>query len=119
VSPFAKDRVASVAPVVFEAAAAGDALAERIVQGAAEELGRGAEALARQLWPPGGAGERLEQVVLAGGVLLHQAGLREALAGRLRRLAPGACCVVPEVEGAAGAARVARRWHEEGGRGAR
>lgn len=105
-SPFAKDRVAGVAPIVFEAAAAGDEAARAIVAGAAAELRRGIEVAARALWPPPAAPGR---VVLAGGVLRGQPTLRDALAAAVRGLAPDAVCRLAEAEGALGAARLAQR----------
>ena len=110
VSPFAKDRVASLAPVVFEAVDGGDAVARAIVEGAAEALARGVAAVAGRLWPREEGSEGLERVVLSGGVLREQAGFRGAVAERVARRVPGARCVVPDVDGATGAARLARRW---------
>ncbi|HUT32873.1 MAG TPA: BadF/BadG/BcrA/BcrD ATPase family protein [Planctomycetota bacterium] len=105
-SPFAKERVAGVAPIVFEAAEAGDAVARRIVQGAVEELARGVEAAARGLWSPPAQPAR---VVLYGGVLRNQPVMRDALAAAVKGFAPDAACALPEVEGAVGAARLAKR----------
>lgn len=108
-SPFAKDRVASVAPIVFEAARSGDTVAQAIADGAVGELARGVEAVSRRLWPGGGP----PRVVCSGGVLQHQEGFLKALAERVRAFAPEARCTLPDVEGAVGAARVARQWHEQ------
>ncbi|HPD17002.1 MAG TPA: BadF/BadG/BcrA/BcrD ATPase family protein [Planctomycetota bacterium] len=105
-SPFAKDRVAGVAPIVFEAAAAGDEAAKAIIAGAVAELARGIEVAARALWPPP---EAVERVVLSGGVLRSQPTMRDALAAAVRAFAPDALCGLAEVEGALGAARLARR----------
>jgi len=105
VSPFAKDRVASVAPIVFEAAKAGDEVAVGIVQDAAEELGRSAAVVARELWPDGG----VERVVLYGGVLRHQPAMCLDVTAAICERLPGVRCALPEVEGAVGAARIARR----------
>jgi len=60
--------------------------------------------VAKRLWPAGG----VPRVVLGGGVLLSQGELREALRARV---APDTACTRPEVDGAVGAARLARRWH--------
>ena len=106
VSPFAKDRVAGVAPIVFDAAEAGDAVAREIVRAAVAELARGIEVAARELWPAPAA---LGRVVFAGGVLSHQATLRDALAAAVKGFAPEAVCGRAEVEGAVGAARIAQR----------
>ncbi len=105
-SPFAKDRVAGVAPIVFEAAEAGDAAARQIVQGAVEELARAVEVAVRELWPSPGDAPR---VVFYGGVLRNQPAMRCALAEAIGRFTPEAACSLPEVEGAVGAARLARR----------
>ena len=105
VSPFAKERVASVAPIVFEAAEAGDGVARQIVEGAVGELARAVEVAIRGLWPPGD----VPRVILYGGVLRAQSAMRSALAAAIRRFAPAAECSLPEVEGALGAARLARR----------
>jgi len=110
VSPFAKDRVANVAPIIFEAAAAGDDVAVDIVEGAAEELARSVAVVARDLWPPPA---RLERVVLTGGVLRNQPSMRLALIAAVSESFPDAACALPEVEGAVGAARIARRWIEQ------
>jgi N-acetylglucosamine kinase-like BadF-type ATPase len=108
-SPFAKDRVASVAPVVFAAARRGDRVAQDIVATAARRLASGVAVVNVHLWPPAGAAGR---VVFAGGVLEHQAGFRKALAEEIADFAPDARCGLAEAEGAVGAARVARAWHE-------
>jgi len=105
-SPFAKDRVAGVAPIVFEAAQAGDAAACQIIEGAIEELARAVEVAMRGLWP---SSESVPRVVLYGGVLRNQAAMRRALAEAIGRFAPGVPCALPEVEGAVGAARLARQ----------
>lgn len=109
VNPFAKDRIASVAPVVFEAAGAGDGVAGRIVQAALDELARSVEIVHESLWPGGLADDAALTVVLAGGVLRAQEAFREALSARLSRLVPRARCAVPAASGAVGALRVARR----------
>ena len=105
VSPFAKDRVASVAPIVFEAAGAGDEVAAGIVEGAAEELAQSVAVVARELWPPPAS---LDRVVLYGGVLRNQPAMRLAVTAAICERIPGVRCALPEVEGAVGAARIAR-----------
>ncbi len=105
-SPFDKRRVASVAPIVFEAAETGDPAAQRIVGDAVGELAGAVEVAARALWPSLAAPFR---VVFSGGVLRGQAAMRAALAEAIRRFAPNAVCSLPEVEGAVGAARIALR----------
>lgn len=106
VSPFAKDRVAGVARIVFEAARGGDAAARGIIQAAADELAHSVEVAATQLW---GSPERLPRVVFHGGVLRHQPVLRKALAAAIRRFAPAARRALPRLEAVLGAARLARR----------
>jgi N-acetylglucosamine kinase-like BadF-type ATPase len=107
--PFAKDRIASVAPIVFEAAEAGDRLAKEIVQGALEELVRSVRVVHESLWPPGRSAETPLPIVLSGGVLRAQPGFREALAARLSQLVPGASCAAPTATGALGAVLLAQR----------
>jgi len=110
VSPFDKGRIAGVAPIVFEAASAGDEVADAIIQAAIDELARCVGIVARELWPPGSGSGKLERVVFSGGVLLHQPCFRRSLAASVGTLAPEAKCGLAEEEGAVGAARVARRW---------
>lgn len=110
VHPFSKGRTAGLAPAVFEAAAGGDQVAEGIVQSAAEELARCVAIVAGELWPPGDWVDTVERVVLSGGVLRHQPPFRERLALLIRKRLLDVRCVEPEVDGAVGAARVARRW---------
>jgi len=105
-SPFDKRRVAGVAPIVFEAADAGDGAARAIVAAAVAELARSIEVAARALWPPHGAARR---VVFSGGVLRNQPRMRQALAEAVRRFAPDAVCGLADAEGAVGAARLARQ----------
>lgn len=108
VGPFAKDRIAEVAPIVFDAADAGDRVAKEIVCAAAAELVAGAQAVVRGLWPRRGAGPR--RVVFAGGVLRHRPSFRSLVASQLSALTPDAKGIVPRVDGAVGAARLARGW---------
>jgi len=92
-SPFAKDRIARVAPIVFESAAGGDAVAEDILRAAADDLARGVEAVVARLWvgpEAGGPG----RVVLAGGVLRARADFREAVAARIADATRGAGAVL-------------------------
>ena len=107
VSPFAKDRIASVAPIVFEAAAGGDDVAEGIIRTAAGELARGVEAVIARLWP-GRDREGPTCAVLSGGVLRAQAGFRQMLTAMIADVTRGAEIVLPEISGAVGAARIAR-----------
>ncbi len=108
VSPFAKDRIAGVAPIVFEAAAGGDGVAQEVLRTAAGELVRGVRVVVDVLWPDVRLSPR-EPIVLAGGVLRAQPAFRDGLAVSLGRLVPSARCTAPAMEGAVGAARVAQR----------
>ena len=103
VSPFAKDRVAAVAPIVFDAAAGGDSVALAIVQRAAADLAAAATTAARALWPGGDGPAR---VVLAGGILREQGAFRQTLTALLADAVPSARCVPPG-PGPLGAARIA------------
>lgn len=104
-SPFAKDRVAGLAPIVFEAAARGDDVAIDIVEDAAEDVAWAVVAAARALWPPPA---RPNRVVFAGGVLRNQPGFRISVIAAVVRAIPGVRCALAKSEGALGAARLAR-----------
>jgi len=113
VTPFDKKRIATVAPLVFEAAAAGDPVAEAIVSNALAELALGVKAVAEALWP---GAEKPDHVLLTGGVVCHQPAFREGLAAAIHEFLPGVPCGEPEAEGALGAARVAHlAWAESQG----
>jgi len=106
--PAAKDRIASAAPIVFDAADAGDEVAAGILRAAAAELVRAIELAARALWPPGcEAGPR--RVVLSGGVLCSRRSFREEISSVLATSVPSAECLLAPVSGAVGAARIAHR----------
>ncbi len=104
-SPLAKDHVAGLAPIVFEAAASGDAVATGILEDAAEEIACAVVVAARALWPPPAVPER---VVFSGGVLRSQVSFRLSVTAAVVEGLPGIRCGLPEVEGAVGAARLAR-----------
>jgi len=81
----ARDEIAGLAPVVAEAAAAGDPAAIRIHDLAAEELAAIAEALRAEL------GFRADEDVplsWSGGVLANDASIRARLEARLRQVGP-------------------------------
>ena len=105
-SPFAKDGVAGLAPIVFEAASDGDAVARDILDDAARRLACGVEAVVGRLWPGEGS-EGPPRVVFSGGVLRAQPGFRQALTDMIAPAVRGAEHVVPEMSGGVGAARVA------------
>jgi N-acetylmuramic acid 6-phosphate etherase len=105
--PSAKGRIASAAPIVFDAAEAGDDVAAQIIHAAAGELVRSIEIAARALWPPG-SDEGLRRIVLSGGVLRGRRSFREAVSSAVRTSVPTAECLHATVTGAIGAARIAR-----------
>jgi N-acetylglucosamine kinase-like BadF-type ATPase len=80
-----RDGIAALAPIVAEAAAAGDPAAIRIHDGAAEELAALAEALRTQL---GFASEEPVCLSWSGGVLANDASVRARLEDRLRSRGP-------------------------------
>jgi N-acetylglucosamine kinase-like BadF-type ATPase len=79
-----KAQVASVAPLVLEAARAGDHVARRIVRRAADELARVALVAGAQLDFPVGC----LPLALGGGLLVQAADLRRLVLRRLRRYRP-------------------------------
>jgi len=100
-----KATIAALAPVVFRLADQGDASARVIIRNAAQDLAQAAIACARQLAP-----RRIAPVsfVLAGGVLLGQAGFARKVSRLIRVARPAATFERLETPGAAGAARMAR-----------
>jgi N-acetylglucosamine kinase-like BadF-type ATPase len=95
--------VAALAPLVFSAAAAGDAIAQTIVESAAEELA----GMVISLLPLFGGKGRVE-VAIAGGNLEPKRGLRAPLLARLRKTARLSIREAP-LDPAAGALALARR----------
>ena len=108
-----KADLAALAPEVFQAWRAGDALASRILNAAACRLAADAAHCARKLATPGSP----VRFVLAGGVLLKQPAFRKGLARQLRRVWPRARVAPLRREGVWGAIELARRMteREEGG----
>jgi glucosamine kinase len=97
---------ASLAPVVFSTATAGDPRANALVTLAAEELVLHVRALARQLFTD----ERAAVVVaLSGGLMERGSPLRKRLEQRLKSAVPGAQLRSEEVLPARGALRAAAR----------
>lgn len=96
-----KYKIAALAPLVEQARAAGDAVAARIIEGAAAELALGARSVARQL----GLGAEAFPVVLAGGVFRACPTLPVLLEARLEL--PQALLRRLEVEPALGAVALA------------
>jgi N-acetylglucosamine kinase-like BadF-type ATPase len=81
----ARDEIAGLAPIVAEAAAAGDPAAIRIQDLAAEELAAMAEALRTEL---GFAADEDVPLSWSGGVLANDASIRARLEERLRHCGP-------------------------------
>lgn len=100
-----KTRLASLAPVVLQAAADGDGVAQAILQQAGSDLGHQAAAvlfrlgLVNQAQPP--------RVAYTGGVLTGIDTVREALQATLRERVPGALLVPCEKSPVEGAVRLA------------
>jgi N-acetylmuramic acid 6-phosphate etherase len=107
IATVAHDRaaVAALAPVVLDAAAAGDAVADDIVRTAAAELASAAAAAARQL-----ALGPAVPVALAGGLLLESADYRRRFLAALAGCGLTADPVAVVAEPAEGAVRLASQW---------
>jgi N-acetylmuramic acid 6-phosphate etherase len=99
-----KSEVAALAPAVFAAAAKRDRMAQEILANAAAALAEDGANCARRLAGPGAPVE----FVLAGGVLLKQAGFARQVGARLRQLRPGARVKRLRRESAWGAILLAR-----------
>ena len=97
---------ATLAPVVFSTAAAGDQRANALITLAAEELVLHIRALARQLFTDERAAVA---VALSGGLMDRGSPLRKRLEQRLRSAVPGASLRAEEVLPARGALRAAAR----------
>jgi len=98
--------LATLAPVVFTVAAAGDQRADAIVSMAVEELSLHVRALARELF----SDERASvPVALSGGLLQAGSPLRKRLEHRLKSAVPGARIHAGDVDAARGAVRRALR----------
>ncbi len=95
-------RVAALAPFVFECAAAGDPVADALLDAAADELAAAVEAVARRL----DMASAEFTLVLSGGNL-RPGPLQDRLRARIRQVAPRAEIVRPTVEPAVGAAWLA------------
>ena len=96
-----KKEIAALAPLVSEAAAAGDAAAGQIVEKACREL-------AALVIPVAGALHfEAGQLALAGSILLHVEAVRAGVTARLRERYPQLECVAPREDAASGAALLA------------
>jgi N-acetylglucosamine kinase-like BadF-type ATPase len=94
--------IAALAPLIFQAAQSGDAVATGIVQQAASELSELVQTLARRLQ----LGDNSILLAVSGSVLLNQAALRDAIALRLADAGIGVR-IVPVWEAVAGALTIA------------
>ncbi|HYT93056.1 MAG TPA: N-acetylmuramic acid 6-phosphate etherase, partial [Gemmataceae bacterium] len=102
-SDFDRSRLASLAPLVFAAAEAGDVVARQIVADAAEQLAEAGAAVVRQLgW------QHAVPLALAGGCLLASASYREQVVCQLETMGLTFAPVTPVPEPAVGAVRLAR-----------
>jgi N-acetylglucosamine kinase-like BadF-type ATPase len=100
-----RSRIASLAPLVFEVAAAGDAAAQSAVAQGADALADMALSVHRRLtWA------KSPVVVLDGGLFRHQNLYCEAVRARIRESADGVAVLVAEREPAEGALWLAREW---------
>jgi N-acetylmuramic acid 6-phosphate etherase len=99
-----KQEVAALAPTVFAAAAKRDRMARKILADAAAALAEDGANCARQLAREGAPVE----FVLAGGVLLKQAGFARQVGARLRQLRPGARVIRLRRESVWGAIELAK-----------
>ena len=100
---FPRRRIATLLPLVEQAAGAGDAVARNLLLAAGRELGLAGTAVIHGLHMEGESFE----VVLAGGAFKTKLHLRDALAETIRAAAPGATLIAPRHEPAMGAALLA------------
>jgi glucosamine kinase len=100
-------QIATLAPVVFTVADAGDLRANSLVNLAVEELMLHVRSLAQQLF---GDERASVHVALAGGMMKPRSMLRKRLEHRLRAAVPGAQIQTAEVNPARGAVRGALRF---------
>jgi glucosamine kinase len=102
-----REQIASLAPVVFSVADAGDLRANAIISLAVEELMLHIRALAQQLF---GDERAAVPVAFTGGLLKKGSTLRKRLEHRLRSAVPGAQVKAGEISPARGAVRGALRF---------
>lgn len=107
-----KTDVAALAPEVFEAASEGDAVARAVLADTVAILAEDAVACVRKLGPC----KEGADVVLAGSVVLRQAGFARRVAARVRKALPRARVIPLERDSAWGAVVMgARAWRRAGG----
>ncbi len=102
---FRPDRIATLAPLVVQAAEEGDAVAGHLLACAGRELACAAIAVATSL----GLHRRTFEVAFCGGALRNAAALRRVLADELRAAAPGARLIAPRLRPVEGAVLLALR----------
>ena len=100
---FPRRRIASLLPLVEQAAAAGDAVACDLLTSAGRELGLAATAVIRGL----GMQDEQFEIVLAGGAFNTRVGLRPEVVRTIATVAPRATTIDPRHEPAMGAALLA------------
>ena len=98
-----RDTVAQLAEIVFDTAQTGDATAEQIVDGAADELICAASSVIEQL-----AFGAAFDIVLSGGNLIHQPVFVDKLRRQFARITPEASVLLPKHAPAYGAVLVAQ-----------
>jgi N-acetylglucosamine kinase-like BadF-type ATPase len=101
--PMTKAQIAALAPMVIEAAGAGDTVACEIVDRAADELALMVTAVARKL----GFGPQTFPVTATGGLITRTPLLREALATAMAEFIEGAHLTEPRLDPTCGAALLA------------
>ncbi|MFM8420930.1 MAG: N-acetylmuramic acid 6-phosphate etherase, partial [Verrucomicrobiota bacterium] len=107
-----KTDVAALAPEVFEAASEGDAVARAVLADTVAILAEDAVACVRRLGPCREGAD----VVLAGSVVLRQAGFARRVAARVRKAVPRARVMPLERDSAWGAVVMGvRAWRRAGG----
>ncbi len=107
-----KTDVAALAPEVFEAASAGDVVARAVLADTVAILAEDAVACIRKL----GSCKEGADVVLAGSVVLRQAGFARRVAARVRQAMPRVRVIPLERDSAWGAVVMgARAWRRAGG----
>ncbi|GAQ89315.1 hypothetical protein KFL_005100050 [Klebsormidium nitens] len=104
-------RVAALVPVVKDTAAAGDAVALRILEEAVEELASTVEAVVRRLKLGGEDGTASFPLVLVGGVLSDGSFVAEKVTRKLTEKYPHAKAVISKQDPAVGAAMLAWQDH--------
>ena len=98
-----RDTIAQLSEIVFDAARSSDTIAEQIVDDATDELVCAASSVMKQL-----AFDRVFDIVLSGGNLVHQPMFAEKLRRQFARIAPNASVHLPRHDPAYGAVLLAQ-----------